>query len=385
MIHIVKNYIKIAAIHILWIILRLFWVFTIKKNRIMFIAYGGRQYGCNPKYIFEYLYDNYNDTFEYIWCLNDKTKLPKKYKHIKTVKWNSFSFFYFYFTTKICISNMERYNLPLRRIQIFINTWHGGGVYKSNGISNMEIYANHFRNRKKTNNTYIISSSEVFTNNMMPYFNEKKERFLPFGMPRNDMFFNHNESIINKVKENLNIPLKSDIVLYAPTFRGAFNKATFKKIYIDISMLLNALSSIYKKEFFFLFRSHYAIEEKESLEENILDVTSYPDVQELLYTADVLISDYSSVMWDFSLTYKPCFVFAPDLKDYKLERDFSSPPEEWPFPIAQTNEDLRNNILSFDNSKYIERVKLHHETLGSFEKGNATETISNFLYAYLYS
>lgn len=99
----------------------------------------------------------------------------------------------------------------------------------------------------------------------------------------------------------------------------------------------------------------------------------YPDMQELLCATDILITDYSSCMWDFSLMYKPCFIYANDLEEYKIERNFHTPIKEWPFPLSINNDELIKNINDFDNNKYIKKVKEHHEKLGSYENGQASK------------
>lgn len=111
----------------------------------------------------------------------------------------------------------------------------------------------------------------------------------------------------------------------------------------------------------------------------VFDVTNYPDMQELLCAADILITDYSSCMWDFSLMYKPCFIYATDIEQYKQERDFYTPMSEWPFPIATNTDELINNILNFNQEEYVQKVKQHHKALGSFEDGHASERICKLI------
>jgi CDP-glycerol glycerophosphotransferase len=102
-------------------------------------------------------------------------------------------------------------------------------------------------------------------------------------------------------------------------------------------------------------------------------------MQELLCAADILITDYSSSMWDFSLTFKPCFIYAPDLAKYQAEQGFYIPLEQLPFPIAETNEQLAHNIRTFDPEKYKQAVKQYHSDLGSHETGTAREQFCKIL------
>jgi len=99
----------------------------------------------------------------------------------------------------------------------------------------------------------------------------------------------------------------------------------------------------------------------------------------------VLVTDYSSVMWDFSFSKKPIFLFAPDINDYEVKRGFYIPPEEWPFPIAMTNDEIANNIRDFDQSSYLKLVSEHLASVGSYEKGNACEKVKSIIDKHLSS
>ena len=119
-------------------------------------------------------------------------------------------------------------------------------------------------------------------------------------------------------------------------------------------------------------RLHPRIGVKEFEDKTIINCTKYSDMQELLYACDAVITDYSSLMWDYSLTKKPCFLYAPDIDDYEKERGFYVPVSEWPFPISRTNEELINIINSFDETQYISAVEEHHRKMGSYEDGSAS-------------
>ena len=107
-----------------------------------------------------------------------------------------------------------------------------------------------------------------------------------------------------------------------------------------------------------------------------IDATSYPDMQELLCAADILISDYSSTIWDFSLMKKPCFLYCPDLDYYmNYDRGTYTPIETWPGILCRSNEELEQAILHFNEEEYIKKVEKHHRDLGSYETGHACEQV----------
>ena len=390
------QYLKIFVIYCLRIVLRLFYIFPINEKKILFNCYKGRQYSCNPKYIFEYLYENYKDKYQYIWCLDDRGKLPEGNKCIKTVKYLSLHYCFHLLTAKYYIFN-DGINpvFPIRKEQIVVNTWHGGGAYKKTGIgsntASRKLLKMVWGIRSKMTK-YIISSCRLFTQYTAKDFLCEESVFLPIGMPRNDIFFilSKYETIKEKVYNYFNIQSKNAIVLYAPTYRGdhkMLDNKIFKNLFssINIGQILKILKEKFKKDFLFLMRSHYVyydMNKYSQLENNIVFASDYPDMQDLLCVADVLITDYSSSMWDFSLTYKPCFIYAPDVEKYSAEQGFYTPVEEWPFPLAKTNDELVKNILQFDKEKYAEAVKRHHADLGSYENGTATKQFCEKIFAH---
>ena len=111
----------------------------------------------------------------------------------------------------------------------------------------------------------------------------------------------------------------------------------------------------------------------------IVDVSEYPDMQELLCACDVLITDYSSSIWDYSFTYKPCFLYVTDLEKYTSERGFGKDIYSWGFPVCKTDEELYQAIINFDEDKFKKKMKKHHEDLGSFEDGYATKRVCEYL------
>ena len=351
---------------------------NIRNNRILFIAFNGKQYSCNPKYITEYLLENSKQNYEIIWVLNrPKKDFPK---NIKTVKFMDFKYIYYYFTSKIIVTNIGfKSFLKKPKNQIRIETWHGGGAYKK---VNLDVAKNSLEILKyKTIGkeiNYYITSCNKFSKVMSKAQFVKLNKFVKSGMPRNDIFFSKNkiETISNNVKEIYNLDRSTKIILYAPTWR---DNGTSLKIN-DIYEIIENLSIKNKIKYILLYRAHYSSNTiKELNKDNLINVTDYPDMQELLCAADILITDYSSCMWDFSLMYKPCFIYATDIDQYKQERDFYTPMSEWPFPIATNTDELINNIINFNEKEYIEKVKKHHKALGSYEDGHACERVCKLI------
>ena len=152
-----------------------------------------------------------------------------------------------------------------------------------------------------------------------------------------------------------------------------------KRLLIDCKAIQSALSEKFGGNWFILFRTHYFVMNQLNNAANYIDASNYPDMQELLYAADVLITDYSSSMWDFSLTRRPCFLYATDLNYYDLDRGFYSDIHTWPYPLAESNSALIKNIKQFNNDQYQKNIQKHWDALGSYESGHACETVANYI------
>lgn len=363
-------------------ILRVFAVLPIDKKKLLFISFGGNQYSCSPKYISEYLINNYPNKFSIVWAFKEPEKFVElESKGIKTVSVNSISFIVEFYTSRIIITNDSLYPfLKKRKNQIGIQTWHGGGAYKKVG-RNTTLYskgASKQLTKSMQNMDLYLSSCERFSQCLIRDAFLYDGEVLEKGLPRNDFLLNQTDNK-NKIRDFYGIPHENIVILYAPTFRQNFNSETYNLNYIN---LIEAVKEKYNKECTVLYRVHHKVRESQSLYfqlNKLVDVSQYPDMQEILNDSDILITDYSSSMWDFSLMYKPCFIFATDLDCYKQERDFYTPINQWPFPVASNNDELINNLSNFNELKYNADVRAHHKLLGNFETGQATESVVKYI------
>ena len=380
-----KAWFKYILILIIRNTLKAFSALKINNNKIVLQSFGGRQISCSPKYIMLYLNNQEPKKYEFYWAVDDIGKFREWEEYgVKLVKFKSLRFLILSITAKVFITNgyVPSY-IPFRKKQFVLSTWHGGGAYKRGGldiVNNIPSYK--IVELQTASLSKMISSCVAFSEIFHKSFLIPNDKFLNCGLPRNDILINRNVSIMKKVKNKLQIPQENKVIIYAPTFRSdigsieeKFENGNFK---INYKNLIGALKDKFSGNWTVLFRTHYFL--KSNLDSNdAIDVSDYPDMQELLCAADILITDYSSCMWDFSLMYKPCFIFATDIAKYKQERDFYTPMSEWPFPIASNNEELVNNILNFNEADYIEKVKQHHKALGSYEDGHACERVCKLI------
>ena len=218
------------------------------------------------------------------------------------------------------------------------------------------------------------------------YYNDSQ--VLNSGSPRVDMFFEDYSIIKNNVYKYFNIKSTKKIILYAPTYRGIFEgyDGVLKNsvLNLDYKKLITAVKNRFGGEWVFAIRLHPRLKNIKICSKDIINMNDYPDVQEILASTDILITDYSSIMWDYSFTKKPCFIFATDLEDYISERGFYMEPSHWPFPISTDNDELVSTIANYDERKYFDKLSQHYIDVGSYEHGNACkvayEKILNHIY-----
>lgn len=360
---------------------------SLDNNKIVFMSHKGKQYSCNPQYICEYLMKKYPGKFQMVWAFKEPEKFEYlKQKGIHVVRFESKNHINEMMTAKVIITNVDTFvYLPKKRGQIVLNTWHGGGAYKTCGFMNPQNLRKRrqkmrFKRLYSRINLYL-SSSKLFSEQTIRDSRHFYGEILDIGMPRNDILINQNKPQINtKVREYFGLNETVKLVLYAPTFRSEKENEEFPEP--DFGMIEKALKQRFNGEWCTLFRQHHFYSSENA---KVVSATDYPDMQELLYAADVLITDYSSSIWDFSLMFKPVFLYCPDLIKYQDERSFYMPIEEWPFILCKNNQELESNILNFDNDDYRKNVEKHHQVLGSYESGKATKIICERIYNECFS
>lgn len=358
----------------------------INRNQILLINDLGGNYSCNPKVIAEYLIKEYKNNYKIIYAVKDYERMPfLKEKGMYPVGFNSLKYFYYAMTSKVIVSNSGGYSyIPLRTAQYVINTHHGGGAYKSSGADMFK--PSHFLKNDmllQANCTDVfLSTNKRFTEVMARASYMPETKFWEIGMPRNDDLINENLERKEKIRQDIGLTKDEKLVLYAPTYRKPednYYKGSIAIAYnIDMKRVCEALKKRFGGSWKFAYRLHPCVENKRDyIVEGAMDLSDYEDMQDLLLVADVLINDFSSSFWDFMLTKKPAFLYAVDLKHYVETTKVYTPVADWPFPKAENNDQLIDNILNFDEQKYKKDCENHYKMLGGCETGNATELVCN--------
>jgi CDP-glycerol glycerophosphotransferase len=371
-----KNNIFIAIIYF-------FNCFPIKKNKLFFYSYYGSQYGCNPKYITEFILLNYpKDHFDLVWAFDD-IHAKHHLSGFRKVKTMSLKYFYELCTSKIVITNFRTTDLFVKRKnQYYIQTWHSSLRLKQIEKDAEASLPQHYVQMAKKDSQkcdLLLSGCEYSTKIFRRSF-WYNGAILEHGTPRNDVLFEKSSPLRRAILNRLNIPHDQKIILYAPTFRKDHGLSVYD---LDYPKILNQLARKFGGEWTFLVKLHpHLIPMSGQLQygDHVLDVTTYDDIQELLSISDVLISDYSSLMFDFSITHRPCFLYVPDLVDYiSQDRKLYFDLQELPFISATSNHEMLDKINQFNDQKYQQNLNIFLQQIGSFEDGKACEHLMKYI------
>ncbi len=347
----------------------------IKRNRILLWSYRGYQYSCSPKYLSQYIQDHCGEEFEMVWAFRDPQKwtLPDG---IRKIRYRSLLFFYYHFTAGFIVTNI--FPIPLaytRKGQFLIDTWHGGGAYKVAGFDNHDDGERRQLEFSRQNISVFVSSSKMFSDCFIRGGMRFEKEILNAGLPRNDIFFYSPKKkalIVRNVRQRLGLGESGRILLYAPTWR---NRTDCSEFYPD--RLQAALETRFGGHWTILFRKHLKTES--DARHKVMDVSDYPDMQELLLMSDALITDYSSSIWDYSLTAKPCFLYAYDLGSYRKGRDFYIDIRDWGFPVCKCFDDLLAAIKNFDACRHRQKMQEHYRMMGGYDRGTACEIVTSYI------
>ncbi|WP_033171375.1 CDP-glycerol glycerophosphotransferase family protein [Selenomonas sp. ND2010] len=229
---------------------------------------------------------------------------------------------------------------------------------------------------------YIMVGSEFDEETCRSGFNID-DKYIRIGSPRSDILFRNDRKMpfFNDYQE-----LKGKkLLLYAPTFRrtGKDMSNVGYRHELDFEMACQSMKSRFGGDWCILLRLHPMVAKYSKeivIPDYVIDVSNYQDAEELVAACDALVTDYSSIMFEPAYINIPVFLFATDLEEYtSQERDFYIDYETLPFPIAKSNEELRKNIVDFDEQKYKNDVKVFFNKYGVREDGHAAERAAKFI------
>ena len=352
----------------------------IKKDLVFFESFLGKNYSDSPKYIYEYMLEN-NMNYKYVWCFDEERKLPGT---AKTVKRFSLRYFYSLARAKYWVSNsrLPRY-LDKREENVYLQTWHGtplkqlvfdmDEVYSAN-----PNYKRHFYEQSRRWD--YLSSPNKYSSDIFRRAFKFNKKFIEAGYPRNDILYNKNtEQDINAIKKEIGVPLDKKVVLYAPTWRDDefYSRGKYK---FTLQLNLEKMKEELGDEYIVLLRMHYFIASQMDISEFegfAYDFSAYDDIAELYLVSDILITDYSSVFFDYANLKRPILYYTYDLEKYRdtLRGFYIDIETEVPGPLLRSTDEVIDAIQNINDiqDRYKERYDDFYNRFCHWDDGNATK------------
>ena len=349
----------------------------LKKNLWVFDAYWASQFSSNEKAMYEYLQENHPN-MKSVWFLKD-TSIPIS-GNGKKVREKSFAYYWTLARAKFLVQNA---NFPQeyvkRRGQIEVETLHGTFM-KTMGFDepHFTTATRNVKTRFAERNLrwdYIVSPSKFM--DFSPFVFRTNARVIKSGFPRNDVLVQgNNVQNIERLKLKLGIPAGNEVVLYAPTFR---NQGGFD-FQLDIEKYLAKLGDRQT----LVVRLHYFVAKEIDFSQygdRIINASEYPVIEDLYLVSDVLVTDYSSVMFDYAVLNRPMVFFAYDLEWYlsPLNRGTYLEYEKiLPGPIVKTSDDLIDVLSDIEalKQRYSDNLAVFRDEFVTYgRQGDAAKTV----------
>lgn len=346
----------------------------INPKQIVFESMWGSKYSCNPQALYEYIDKNYPE-YECIWFFND-ARIPIKGKG-KRVRRGSQEYYHYLATAKYFINNVNfAEDYVKRKGQVELQTMHGTPL-KTFGLDVKDEFPTELSREKyiarNSRWNYLVVQGEFMAEKSSDMFKFDKE-ILRTGYPRTDKLFSSSQQSARKIKEALGLPEDKKVILYAPTWRVQ-NRFDMK---LDLEDMRKKLSD----EYILLIRIHYFSSSGYIIPEDrefIFNFNSYRYVEDLYLISDILITDYSSLMFDFALLNKPMLFFTYDLDEYcdSLRGIYIDFANEAPGPLLFQSEQVIQAILNLDEEmeKCKGRIEDFHKKFLTYEKPNSSELV----------
>ena len=296
------------------------------KNKIVVDNFGGKGYGDNPKYIVESLLKK-KINLDIVWLVNDmSTVVPNG---VRKVKYNTPSSIYELATAHVWIDNIKNSIKPHKRKgQYYIQTWHGGIGLKAVDRQVEDKLSPKYVSKSKQDaeQTDLMLSDSSWTTDIFKNWFWYDGPIKKTGFPRNDILVKPLKSLKEKVYSFFKIDSKKKIILYAPTFRDNSNISAYQT---NFKKIIEAANKKFNKNYVVLIRLHPNTWDElkhrniklYDFSDEIIKASNYPDMQELLAVSDILITDYSSCMFDGMIGKKKVFLFVNDLIEYRLKKE----------------------------------------------------------------
>ena len=380
----IKKIIKNKKAFFKFLYIHIFLKRPLKKNYILFESFFGKSYSDSPKYIYEYISANLPGKYKCIWIINNKdTRIP--FRHKKTKR---FSLRYYYYLARcgyIVFNSRQPVWVVKREGNIFLQTWHGTPLKKLVfDIEDINSASPKYKQQvyKQSRLWDYLIAANAFSSETFKRCFIFDNTILETGYPRNDILHSPDrDQIAAIIRKRLNIPKDKKTILYAPTWRDDefYGKGKYK---FDLQLNMELMRQELGNEYVLLLRTHYFIADSidvSSLSGFAYNVSKYNDISELYLISDILITDYSSVFFDFANLKRPMLFYTYDLEKYRdvLRGFYIDIEKEVPGPLLFTTEEVIHGVKNIDKIKqdYQVRYDEFYDRFCGWEDGQASKKV----------
>ena len=378
---------------------------------VVFESFKGRSYSCSPRAVFEAMQaDSRFSDYRFYWAFLDTTiehyrYLEECYPNVTLVANMSAEYYRAYAESKYWIVNSRSAEqLRPKSDQVFVQCWHGTPLKKlgfdivsgtTNAMNSFEEVATRYK-IESSKWSYLVSPSRYTSDCLTSAFGLDDEwaegNILEIGYPRNDAIVNtcDDESKVTALKERMAKELGFDkdkkLLLYAPTWRDNEFKANVgyvQDVMIDFDLLKEQLGD----EWVVLFRPHYFVANSFDFSKYdgfVANAASVADINELYCIADALMTDYSSVFFDYACTGRPMLFFMPDLAEYQghVRGFYIDPIKDLPGPHCETSEEVVDALKEIGTyfERYGEAYEVFRQRFCPQEDGKAAKRLVERLF-----
>lgn len=371
--------------------------YAIEEKTILYEAFFGRSMSCSPYAMFKALFaDKAFVEFKHIWVIDDfsdNRDAMREYEQsglVIFVKYKSKDYYRYLACAKYLINNSTFPECFIKREQqVYINTWHGIPL-KTMGYDMVDGAigsANTIRNYLQAD--YLISPNRIQSRMYLQSYRLDgifQGKVLEMGQPRCDALFESPKEHVYERLQKMGVKVEKNkkIILYAPTWKGD----NFSKPFVDVQEYLAIreflLGRIDTQKYQVFIKPHQTVY-KEMKKKNIKSecmIGATIDTNELLSVVDILISDYSSIFFDFLVTKRPILFYIPDLKEYEKERGIYQKVEELPGPATDKLEKLCDMIMDIEQVKkeWAARYEQVYENACPYEDGAVSKRIVDYVF-----
>ncbi|WP_029743345.1 CDP-glycerol glycerophosphotransferase family protein [Enterococcus faecium] len=357
-------------------------ILPIQKNLIVFSSFGGRNYSGNPRVISEKIHEK-KLNYRIIWLIKKEAIITDLPDYIKRIDSDSFLAAFYLYTAKYWIDDSRKtIKYAKRKKQFYFQTWHGTPLKKIEFDAKDKLPKRYLSYAKKDSEsiTYLLSGNRYSSEKYVSAFNIVPSKILEVGTPRNDELASSKEQVFDLKKKQIN-------VLFAPTFRnniedngitqlewlGVDNlREFFKKQQQELNLMTKFHPNVHSK----LATDSKSIEYMKK--HQITLINDGIPLEMLFEEIDVLITDYSSIFFDFALTKKPIILFNYDEKEYSLERGFYIQLSELPIISVQDSYGLVD-VFKNQQEKLLKSSQELLDYIGNYETGASTEKVLELL------